>query len=45
MKELFFGDCLNILKKIPNQSVDFILTAPPYNLGLFMKNRQTNLNH
>lgn len=43
MKELFFGDCLNILKKIPNQSVDFILTDPPYNLGLFMKNRQTNL--
>ena len=39
----FKSDCLNALKKIPNQSIDFILTDPPYNLGLFMKNRQTNL--
>ena len=39
----FNSDCLTALKEIPNQSIDFILTDPPYNLGLFMKNRQTNL--
>lgn len=40
---LFNADCLNILKKINVQSVDLILTDPPYNLGLFMQNRDTNL--
>ncbi len=40
---LLNADCLNILKKINAQSVDLILTDPPYNLGLFMQNRDTNL--
>jgi site-specific DNA-methyltransferase (adenine-specific) len=38
------GDCLNRMKLIPTNNVDLILTDPPYNLGLFMHNRQTNLN-
>ena len=38
------GDCLNYMKVIPTNSVDLIQTDPPYNLGLFMQNRQTNLN-
>lgn len=29
--------------QVPYLSVDLILTDPPYNLGLFMKNRDTNL--
>lgn len=37
------GDCLEVLKTIPDDSVDCILTDPPYNLGLFMHNRNTNL--
>ena len=41
--ELFKDDCLNAMKKIRNDSVDLILTDPPYNLGLFMKKRATNL--
>ena len=28
--ELYFGDCLEIMKSIPDKSVDFILTDPPY---------------
>ena len=40
---LFNEDCLTAIKKIENDSVDLILTDPPYNLGLFMKNRDTNL--
>ena len=41
--QLMNGDCLRLLAKIPEQSVDLILTDPPYNLGLFMKKRATNL--
>lgn len=38
------GDCLARMKVIPTDSVNLVLTDPPYNLGLFMHNRQTNLN-
>lgn len=38
------GDCLENMRLLPSGSVDLILTDPPYNLGLFMHNRQTNLN-
>lgn len=41
---LYNDDCINVLKKIDNNKVDLILTDPPYNLGNFMKNRDTNLN-
>ena len=41
--KIYNEDCLKKIKKIPEDSVDLILTDPPYNLGLFMKNRQTNL--
>ena len=27
------GDCLQFLKKLPDQSVDLVITSPPYNLG------------
>lgn len=43
MIEIYNGDCLDIMKDIPKSTVDLILTDPPYNLGLFMKNRDTNL--
>ncbi|NQM38811.1 site-specific DNA-methyltransferase [Streptococcus suis] len=32
------------MKNINSGSVDLILTDPPYNLGVFMKNRDTNLH-
>lgn len=41
--ELFKGDSVSEMKKIPDKSVDLILTDPPYNLAEFMKGRQTNL--
>ena len=40
---IFRDDCMNAMKELPDNSVDLILTDPPYNLGLFMKNRATNL--
>lgn len=30
MSELFHGDCLEVMKSIPDKSIDFILTDPPY---------------
>lgn len=40
---LINGDCLDSLRQLESNSVDFVLTDPPYNLGLFMQKRATNL--
>lgn len=40
---LMRGDCIDKMKVISNDSVDLLLTDPPYNLGLFMKSRGTNM--
>ena len=37
------GDCLKLIKRLPDKSVDLILTDPPYNLGRFMHKRGTNI--
>lgn len=42
--KLYNDDCVQALKEIEDNSVDLILTDPPYNLGAFMKNRDTNLH-
>lgn len=31
------GDAIECLRQLPTDSVDLIITDPPYNLGLFMK--------
>ncbi len=30
---LYPGDCLELLKTIPNESVNLVVTSPPYNIG------------
>jgi len=30
---IFHGDCLKLLKALPSNSIDFILTSPPYCIG------------
>lgn len=40
---LIKDDCLVAFPGIPSNSIDLLATDPPYNLGLFMKNRATNL--
>ena len=37
------GDCLLLMKNIESDSIDLILTDPPYNIGLFMHKRGTNI--
>lgn len=36
-------DCISAMSDMETDSVDLILTDPPYNLGKFMKSRATNL--
>lgn len=40
---LYNGNCVEIMHQIDAASIDLIITDPPYNLGNFMKNRDTNL--
>lgn len=40
---LYNENCISAMKKIEEGSVDLIVTDPPYNLGNFMKSRDTNL--
>src|SRR5262249_24484597 len=30
----YLGDCLDVLKSLPDGSLDVIVTSPPYNLGI-----------
>ena len=32
--KLYLGDCLEIMKSIPDKSIDAVITDPPYNVGL-----------
>lgn len=41
--DLLNGDCLSAMGQIQDGSIDLLLTDPPYNLGLFMQKRSTNL--
>lgn len=40
---LYNQDCVTIMQEFDNSSIDLIVTDPPYNLGNFMKKRDTNL--
>lgn len=35
-------DCIEGLKQLPDNSIDLIITSPPYNKGYWSKNRNTN---
>ena len=37
MIDLKCGDCLEIMKQIPDKSIDLVLTDPPYNIGVNTK--------
>jgi adenine-specific DNA-methyltransferase len=41
---VYHGDCLNLLKKIPDKSIQLIVTSPPYNLGKEYE-RKLKLDH
>lgn len=37
MIQLYHGDCLDILKTFKDNSIDCVITSPPYNMGLRIK--------
>ncbi len=41
---LYNNDCISAMKELENDKINLIVTDPPYNLGNFMKNRDTNLS-
>ena len=41
---LYNGNCLNLLKKIPDESVDLIITSPPYCRGTEYENPHDDID-
>ena len=39
---LYHGDCLDVLPKLPNASVDAVVTDPPYSLNFMGKGWDTH---
>lgn len=37
------GDCLEVMKEIPDNSIHLVVTSPPYNLGISYENHDDNL--
>lgn len=33
LNQIFLGDCLELLKTLPDQCIDLVVSSPPYNLG------------
>ena len=42
--KLYNENCIDAMDKLNEKSISLIVTDPPYNLGNFMKNRDTNLS-
>lgn len=38
---LYHGDCMNLLRTIPNDTAELIVTSPPYNLGKEYENKMS----
>ena len=34
MNKIIHGDCIEEMKKLENNSVDLVVTSPPYNVGI-----------
>jgi site-specific DNA-methyltransferase (adenine-specific) len=39
----YLGDCIEVLNQLPAQSIDVIVTSPPYNLGIRYNRYQDSL--
>lgn len=42
MGKIIQGDCLAVMRELPECSVDLIVTSPPYNKGFWSSNRNLN---
>ncbi len=41
---LFEGDCMKLLEQIPDNSINLIITSPPYNIGKEYEKNQILMN-
>jgi site-specific DNA-methyltransferase (adenine-specific) len=41
---LYLGDCVELVKQLPPQSVDVVVTSPPYNIGVRYNRYQDTLS-
>ena len=41
---LYKGDCIKLLKRLPDESVDLIITSPPYCMGKEYENPNNDIN-
>jgi len=37
INKIMCGDCIEVMKYIPNSSIDLVVTSPPYNIGIDYK--------
>lgn len=42
--DLRLGDCVEGMKSLPDESIDLVVTSPPYNLGIDYQNYNDNLS-
>lgn len=43
VNKIYCGDCIEIMKKMPEKSVHLIITSPPYNVGISYQNHNDSL--
>src|SRR5713101_5120109 len=41
LDELFHGDCMDLLRTLPDECVDLVVSSPPYNIGKEYEARQS----
>jgi len=45
INKIYHGDCLEVMKDIPDKSIDLVLTDPPYNVGVKYENYNDSLEY
>jgi len=45
INKVLCGDCINIMKQIPDESVHLAITSPPYNVGKNYDNHNDKMNY
>ncbi|MEC4892094.1 MAG: DNA methyltransferase [Oscillatoria sp. PMC 1051.18] len=45
INQIFLGDCLEFLKSLPDESVNLVISSPPYNLGKEYEAKQALENY
>ena len=45
INKVLCGDCLEVMKQLPDKCVDLVLTDPPYNTGMTAKSSSTRLKN